>query len=55
MFVPPQADSVELVPQSGMDEEYDAVSGEIDSLEQELEEGLRKLGKKYKYVFTRLC
>jgi len=33
MFVPPHGESVELVPEKGMDEEYDAISGEIDEIE----------------------
>jgi hypothetical protein len=47
MFVPPQGDSVELVPEKGMDDEYDAITGEIDKIEMELESGLRKLAKKH--------
>jgi DNA mismatch repair protein MSH6 len=47
MFVPLHGDSVDLVPEKGMDEEYDAITGEIDGIETELESGLRKLAKKH--------
>lgn len=52
MFVPPHGDSLDLVPEKGMDEEYDAISEEIEEIENKLESELRSLAKKHKYDFS---
>jgi len=46
MFEPPAEDASELVPQQGMDEEYDEISSEIKQIETELETKLKKLEQK---------
>jgi len=43
---PTDGDATELVPQSGMDEEFDAIEKEISEIESELESELRKIVKK---------
>lgn len=45
---PTDGDATELVPQSGMDEEFDTIDKEISEIESELESGLRKVTKKLK-------
>lgn len=43
-----RADSDELVPQEGKDEEYDTIMEEIGSLEEDLEGELKRLKKELK-------
>lgn len=38
-------DADELMPQEGQDEEYDAIQEEINGLEKELDDALKKLQK----------
>jgi hypothetical protein len=45
---PTDGDATELVPQSGMDEEFDTIEKEINDIESELESELRKTAKKLK-------
>lgn len=45
---PTDNDATELVPQSGMDEEFDTIEKEINEIENELECELRKIVKKLK-------
>lgn len=45
---PEDGDATELVPQSGMDEEFDTIEKEISEIENELESELRKIVKKLK-------
>jgi len=45
---PTGGDVTELVPQSGMDEEFDTIEKEISEIESELEKELRKIAKKLK-------
>jgi DNA mismatch repair protein MSH6 len=45
---PTDSDATELVPQSGMDEEFDTIEKEISEIESELESELRKIVKKLK-------
>ena len=48
-FVKPEdGDATELVPQSGMDEEFDTIEKEISEIESDLESELRKIVKKLK-------
>jgi hypothetical protein len=46
MFKPPPEDSFELVPQSGINKDYDVIAEEMREIEGELEERLEKLSKK---------
>ena len=46
MFVSSAEDTSELIPQEGMDEEYDKISAEINGIETELETKLKKFEKK---------
>ena len=46
MFVSSAEDTNELIPQPGMDEQYDEISGEINSIETELETKLKKFEQK---------
>ena len=50
---PTDSDATELVPQSGMDEEFDTIEKEINEIESELESELRKIVKKLKWVALR--
>lgn len=43
---PTDSDATELVPQSGMDEEFDTIEKEISEIENELESKLKKIVKK---------
>lgn len=45
---PTDSDATELVPQSGMDEEFDTIEKEINEIESELESELKKIVKKLK-------
>ncbi|CAG8523968.1 14803_t:CDS:10 [Acaulospora colombiana] len=45
MFKPPPEDSFEMVPEPGINEDYDAVAEEMREIEGELEERLKKLSK----------
>jgi hypothetical protein len=47
---PTDGDATELVPQSGMDEEFDTIEKEISEIETELESELTKIAKKLKWV-----
>ena len=46
MFVPPSSDNLELVPEDGVDEEYDSVAKEISDIETDLDQRLSKLARK---------
>lgn len=46
MFVPPSNDNFELIPEDGVDEEYDTIAKEIHDIETDLEQRLARLAKK---------
>ena len=50
---PTESDATELVPQSGMDEEFGTIEKEINEIESELESELKKIMKKLKWVALR--